>query len=289
MPFPDDCAAGSVRRVTNPLDPLADAVDVHLASTSLVADPDVARRCRALLTADESAACDAFRDEADRRSALVARALARTTLSRYASVAPDAWRFERAAGGRPEIASPTGTRLRFNLSHTRELVACAVALDAEVGVDVERVADHADLLDLAATVMSDDEFAAFRRLPSADRPRRFFATWTLKEAYLKARGVGLALSPKTIRFDWSAAGRVHATFDADARDDPSQWWFALSAAEADHLLALSVRGSGPAPTLRVLRLDSIEGRPAAVSPSWLAASAPPGSDPHDFPTARPSV
>jgi 4'-phosphopantetheinyl transferase len=240
---------------------LADAVDVRLASTSLASGPGVARRCRALLTPEESAACDALRDEADRRSSLVARALVRTTLSRYAPVAPDAWRFERAAGGRPEIASPTGTRLRFNLSHTRELVACAVALDTDVGVDVERVEDHADLLDLAATVMSDDEFAAFRSQPAAERPRRFFAAWTLKEAYLKARGFGLVQSPTLARFDVDAAGVVRAQFAPELADDASQWGFALLDAGADHLLAVALRRPG-APRVRVLRATSLDAAPA---------------------------
>ena len=58
------------------------------------------------------------------------RALVRTTLSRYAEVDPAAWRFERNRYGRPHLLAGQCDRdLRFNLSHTRGLIASVPRLD----------------------------------------------------------------------------------------------------------------------------------------------------------------
>ena len=67
----------------------------------------------------------------------MAHALARLTLSRYAPVPPEAWSFSLGEHGRPEIEGPSDAgRLRFNLSHTRGMVACAVVRELDIGVDV---------------------------------------------------------------------------------------------------------------------------------------------------------
>ena len=77
----------------------------------------------------------------DRRAFLITRALVRTMLARYAAVAPADWRFIENVHGRPEILDrPSGTPdLRFNISHTDGLIACAVTIGREVGVDVENI------------------------------------------------------------------------------------------------------------------------------------------------------
>ena len=79
--------------------------------------------------------------ERDRRRFLLTRALVRTMLSRYAGVAPAEWTFIANVHGRPEILDrPQGVPdLRFNLSHTEGLIACAVTIGREVGVDVEHI------------------------------------------------------------------------------------------------------------------------------------------------------
>lgn len=253
-------------------DDLRDRIDVHLAASDAARDADEAERCRALIAPEERAGCETFNDEADRRSALVTRALVRTTLSRYAPVAAEAWRFARTGHGRPEIESPPATGLRFNVSHTREVVVCAVTLDADIGVDVERTTPHDDLPAVAPTVLAPGELDALRALPPERRVERFYAAWTLKESYLKARGLGLALSPRAVEFGFEEAGRVRVRFGPDAADDPSDWWFALLRAGSGHLLALSVRVSVAPEGLRLFRVSPGGGAPVRIDPTVLATS-----------------
>ena len=106
------------------------AVHVDLVRT---ADPGVLEKLeeyRPLLSRDEHDRMQRLIFERDRMAFLMTRALARRMLSRYAPVAPADWQFITNAHGRPEISvRPAGTPdLRFNISHTTGLIACAVTI-----------------------------------------------------------------------------------------------------------------------------------------------------------------
>jgi len=169
------------------------------------------------------------------------RTLLRETLSRYAPVAPEDWRFRTGEHGKPEIAQPAQARLRFNLSHSDRLVACAVTLDHDIGVDVENTARACEPLELGERVFTDEENRALRALTGRARQRRFFELWTLKEAWLKARGSGFALDPRCVSFEIGESARIRARFHGPVRDDPAQWSFALLEPEPGQLMALALR------------------------------------------------
>ena len=121
-----------------PLD--AGSVDLWLVSPDEI-DETVLARYRALATPAEQAAVSRFHFERHRRSHLVTRAAVRVVLSKYAAIAPQDWRFEVSAHGRPHISREHAglSDLRFNISHTDGLIACAVTIGREVGVDVEHI------------------------------------------------------------------------------------------------------------------------------------------------------
>lgn len=185
----------------------------------------------------------------DRESFLATRVLVRTTLSRYRPVAPDAWRFEVNAYGRPEIAGRYSD-LRFNLSNTRGLVVCAVTHDTDVGIDVERLSRAAPL-DVADRFFAPVEVAALRALEPGEQGRRFFDYWTLKESYIKARGLGLALPLAGFAFHFDDARVPAIEIDPALGDHGSSWHFEQRLATADHLVSLCVRLRTPATPLRV--------------------------------------
>lgn len=130
-----------------------------------------------------------------------ARTLLRRSLSRYAAVEPERWRFETRASGKPEIGAEFGTDLQFSLSHTRGCVACAVGCATRVGVDVERVDRDVRFEDIPAQFFAPREQAWISRAPPAERRIRFLRVWTLKEALLKALGVGLGGAMDQCAFD----------------------------------------------------------------------------------------
>lgn len=197
---------------------------------------------KALMTPDEHDRMARFVFEKDRRSFLLTRALVRTTLSRYAPVDPSAWRFTTNAHGRPEIVDrPDGVPdLRFNISHTNGLIACAVTIGREVGVDVEHVGRNL-MHDIAGRHFAPSEVADLRKLPEEEQRLVFYDYWTLKEAYIKARGFGLALPLGDFAFKLNPPAPPTISFEPAMKDDPSTWQFLQEWPTPSHRLALAVR------------------------------------------------
>jgi 4'-phosphopantetheinyl transferase len=240
---------------------------VWLANPDGIHEPAQRERCLALLAPEERERHGRLRREQSRREFLVAHALARVTLSRYAPVPPEAWSFCAGEHGRPELSGPaTAVRLRFNLSHTRGMVACAVIRELDIGVDVERVTRRVRHRELAERFFGEDEVRALRALAPESQPGRFLELWTLKEAYLKARGRGISISLRGFQFQLSETVPPRIRFDpARLRDDAASWQLALYHPKRSHALAVAIHR----PDRRDVAIRLFEGAPtpgAAVFP-----------------------
>jgi 4'-phosphopantetheinyl transferase len=213
--------------------------------------PPTAARLRAALPDDERARHDRYAHEGAAAEFLCGRALLRAALSTWSPIAPAAWRFSLNAHGRPAVESPA-SEAHFNLSHTRGVVVLALGRDPAVGVDVERLDRAVRPLEVADRFFSPDEIAALRALPEARHRDRFLALWTLKEAYIKARGMGLALPLREFTFaPDEAPPRVR--FAPSLDDDPARWRFARVDLASGHRVAVAARVA--ALTVRVARVD----------------------------------
>ena len=217
--------------------------DVHVwhVDPASVSDPALIRRYEALMSADERARHARFIFPADQHIYLVARALVRTTLSKYAAVDPDAWIFQAGPYGRPDIAGPGGAPpLRFSLSHTAGLVALAVTSRSDVGIDVEGFRARASGLDIARHFFASSEAGDLEALPPERQGHAFLEYWTLKEAYIKATGMGLSMPLKSFAF--TLADPPAIAFESGT-DDPAEWQFFRLGLSAEHLSALAVRSA----------------------------------------------
>jgi 4'-phosphopantetheinyl transferase len=222
------------------------AVPASLAADALAA-------CEATLSDEERARAARLRGAGARRAFAVAHALLRAVLSRAVPLPPAAWRFEKGPQGKPALvgAPPEAAPLRFNLSHTEGLVACAVARGAEVGIDAERGARLRDPLAVAERFFAPAEAAALRALGEAERRERFLDAWVLKEALLKGLGLGIAgaLREVIVALD---APRPSVVFGPGLGDDPRRWQFELLRPTPEHRLGVAVaRGARPDLALRV--------------------------------------
>jgi 4'-phosphopantetheinyl transferase len=204
--------------------------------------------CLDVLSVAESAHARSFGVDRAREQYVVARLLLRTVLSSMApGVKPSTWDFDTNAHGKPHIIGPEcGQHIRFNLSHTDGLVALAVCEGGEVGVDVENVQDDLDLSSLAAQVFSPMEREIFEHLKEpAKRQDYFYSIWTLKEAYVKAEGTGLAVSLDSFSFslEGEASARIHLSGRASNSD--TRWRFARFDPSLNYKLALAVPSAKP--------------------------------------------
>jgi len=176
--------------------------EVHLWALALdLGDTDLAR-LREALAPDERARAARMRRPHDSRF-VAARGQLREILGRYRGVPPAGLRFAYGPSGKPRLL-PEGP-LRFNVSHCEDDALVAVSTGRDLGVDLERVRDDVDWEEIAEQLFSEEERAALGSLPAPWRRSSFFATWTQKEALLKALGCGLGgeepkRPPGTARF-----------------------------------------------------------------------------------------
>lgn len=221
------------------------SVDVFTVRTG-GAGGDLVAALSTWLDDGERARAARFVRAVDRDTFVIARALLRTTLSAYGPTTPRAWRFETNPHGCPSVAAPqAGTpRLAFNLSHTTGLVALAVTRGRLVGVDVERV-DRVVREDVAGRHFAPDEVRDLRALPADRQARAFFEYWTLKEAYIKARGMGLAIPLADFAFALAPPAAPVIRFVEGFDDRAERWQFWQAWPTVDHRLALAVTRDAP--------------------------------------------
>jgi 4'-phosphopantetheinyl transferase len=124
-----------------------------------------------------------------------------------------------------------------------------VAWECAVGVDVENAARSAPL-EIADRFFSTEEAASVRRLPASLRARHFLRLWTLKEAYAKARGLGLALPLHefSVEIGHGPAARLLG-------DDGSSWQLVAFEPTPLHYGAVAVRREADPLIPRVIAVE----------------------------------
>lgn len=171
-------------------------VDLYLLDTEGSLEILDLAQCEKVLSARELEHRDRFRHPQMREEYTLSRYWIRTTLSRSRpEIPPDRWDYRIGLQGRPDLVDELAgdPPLKFNLSHTREMMLLGLVTGFELGVDIERENARRDLEGLARRYFSPVENEAFRQLDPAERRTRFYQLWTLKEAYIKALGLGLSI------------------------------------------------------------------------------------------------
>ncbi|MFF4911076.1 4'-phosphopantetheinyl transferase family protein [Streptomyces sp. NPDC001260] len=199
-----------------------------------------------------------FLFERDRRQYLVAHALVRRALALEAGLAEAELVIFRSSRGRPFLQPPDGglprggPELDFNLSHASGYNLLGVMRGQRIGVDVERLGRDAQALDTIVDTFAPEERAwVARATPGHSRDRRVLRLWTLKEAYSKARGLGLGLPFDEFAFDL-AEDRGVIGFRPPADDESGRWRFVELEPVPDVLVAVAVQAApGQDPVLQL--------------------------------------
>jgi len=223
-----------------------DGIHLWFADYDEIIEESVFAAYRELLTAAEKEQEGRFYFERDRRRYLVTRALQRTVLSRYVSVDPKALVFSTNTYGRPEIANEQAVdaRLSFNISHTHSLIVIGVTKGRSIGVDVENVHTGKGMIDLAERYFAPREVAELAATPADCQQHRFFEYWTLKEAYIKARGMGLSLPLDRFGFHFPNGDAIEIAIASELNDDPARWHFWQIRSTPDYLIAICAERCG---------------------------------------------
>ena len=218
--------------------------EVHLWVLALDPLPGKLAEFASLLDRREKERAARFHFERDRTRFVAAHGALRVILGGYLACDPRVIPFEHAPRGKPFVP---GSEVRFNLSHSGSVGLVALVAGAEVGCDVEKVSERVPIDELAARFFSASEREALASLPGPERRTAFFACWTQKEAFVKARGEGLTLPLDAFDVSIHEPGGLRAT--RPQADEASRWWMASVAPAPGYAGAICVEAAGP----RVLR------------------------------------
>ncbi len=198
-----------------------------------------------LLDSAEHSRAKTFKFFKDRKLYIAAHIFLRQKLSEHAPVSPAEWQFTTNTYGKPAIANSGYKELRFNLSHTQGLIACAVSHQQEVGIDVEKRKKLMDFDALCRYAFSTSEATDVLSINKLHmKEQRFFTYWTLKEAYIKARGMGLSIPLQKFTFTENENKEWNLHCDAELEDDGKNWHFSTHVFN-EHHLAIGVQMNPP--------------------------------------------
>jgi len=196
---------------------------------------------RQALSGDEWRRHDRLRVEADRTRFVSSRILLRAMLARFADTPASDWVFRTDKNGRPMVAEPESqSGLRFSITHTDGLVACAVANGFDVGVDAEAHDRATEFLAVAKRFFAPPEFEDLLAAPPSDQTSMFYDQWTLKESFVKAIGKGLAAPLDHFAFDLQGSS-PQIGFTDKMSDQTGRWHFNLWRPTGAHSMAVAIR------------------------------------------------
>jgi 4'-phosphopantetheinyl transferase len=200
-------------------------------------------RLRRLLAPDERLAAERFHGAELQARYVVAHAALREILARYLSLPAPLLALARNTYGKPYLTEQPW--LRFNLSHAGDLALVGVCARREIGIDLEQVRADLDVDALARHAFAPAEVAALTRLPPEQRTAAFYAAWTRKEAYVKARGLGLSLPLDSFAVSLSPGEQPALLWCAADPTAPARWAFRTLPLPPGYAGTLVVEGYPP--------------------------------------------
>lgn len=217
--------------------------EVHLWRVRLDTRPGPLAAARAVLTPVEVSRAERLRFALQRDRAIAARGSLRRLLGAYLELDPRAVPLVTGRTGKPALEDG---EIEFNLAHSADLALVAVTHGRHVGVDIERFRREIPAERIASRFFAPSETAALRRLPERVRPAAFFATWTRKEAYLKASESGLERGLAVALGGFSVSTTLRSPIVLEVPERPgesSRWSLHDVDPGAGYAAALAVEGS----------------------------------------------
>jgi len=243
--------------------------DVHVWSIepAKINDPKLLDALKTLLSNSEIEKVQRYRLPKAKHTALITRAFVRSVLSQYTDVSAEKWLFNISSQGKPEINSPP-IPLSFNISHNDDLIICAVSLDKKIGCDIESLSRKISIKAIAQRYFSATEFNALMALSPALQRRRFFEYWTLKEAFVKATGMGISQGLESFNFTIGKAkstqfnDNIQLNFSPSCSEQDNQHWVSsLLYPDQKHCIALCLKTNNLAEPLNksLLKVQLFDG------------------------------
>jgi 4'-phosphopantetheinyl transferase len=196
-----------------------------------------------LLSHEERVRAQLFKLKERQLHFIALRAFVRLCLARYTQTAAEDLPLATEPKGKPYLIRASSP-ITFNLSHSHDVAVLAIGLQHAVGVDIETLTRKRSMQEIAKRYFHPSEVAHLTSLSDAAQSRYFFQLWTLKEAFLKATGDGIAggLDKTAFRL---LGDSIYVTFAAELRTQAENWQFYQQFIDDDYSVALARNASEP--------------------------------------------
>ena len=187
---------------------------VHIWRTSLMRSKNEREIFFRLLNLEERERASRFVIKDVANDFITARGILRILLSRYLDRNPGEVILQQNRYGKPCLES---SPLKFNLSHSGGLALFIFALNRPVGIDVESIREIENFREIAEKFFAKKETEDLFLLPANEQQQAFFNCWSRKEAFIKAKGLGVYHGLKNFSVEVSSnkKGRIKLILDHD--------------------------------------------------------------------------
>jgi 4'-phosphopantetheinyl transferase len=189
-----------------------------------------------LLSGQEQQRCLDLKTSSLQDAFTIRRGRLREILTHYQpDTPPQAWEFSTNAYGRPALKQYHP--MNFNISHTPTQAFCLTSPHPLCGIDVEKIAPININSTFFTHTLTPREQRLILSLPAHEHTRVFTAFWCLKEAHLKALGVGLTSPMNTLEIPLSI---VHLCDCHDLHIQNDNWHYHLYFRDSSHIVATAL-------------------------------------------------
>lgn len=214
-------------------------IDIWHIDPRIITQTDLVARFKGWLSAEESQRLNRLIQPSHQHAFLISHALKRGALARQLGCDPRELTFEVGSHGRPYVVRLKGDApLEFNLSHTKGLAAVALSQTTYLGLDIESLDRNVPDNAFAKRFFTEPEYRDIARQSPQDQPKRLLTYWTLKEAYIKAEGLGISMGLDTFYFEVKG-DQSRLNLYAGARTPRQPWQFKRFEPTVRHLMALA--------------------------------------------------
>ncbi len=213
--------------------------EVHIWLASLDIDRTSLKNLKKILSEDEIKRAEKFYFEKDKNHFIACRSILRNILSLYLNVPAGDIKFSYNPYGKPSVPEK---KISFNLSNSYGLAIYGITCDKEIGIDIEHIPEDFSWEEIVEQFFSKKEIMELYKTPCDMRKKAFFNCWTRKEAYIKAKGMGLSIPLDSFDVSLIPGEPVKLLEVRGKKEEKSRWFLKEILINNNYISALAVEG-----------------------------------------------
>jgi 4'-phosphopantetheinyl transferase len=193
------------------------------------------------LSKDEIIKASKFRFKKDKNCSIISRGALRLLSSKYLNIKPEDIIFKYGKYGKPEYN--IDTELKFNVSHSGNMAILSFVKDFDIGVDIEKIKDDFDVLDIATNYFSELEIEALKKVSKEKQAEHFYRCWTRKESFIKAKSQGLSFPLDSFSVCINSDKETELLETKWDKEEKDTWELFTFSPHQNYIGAVSIQGS----------------------------------------------